>query len=128
MKLKWFLAGLVCVLMAIDWARLRMEQIEMTGVTMSSLELAHRQAKTVNSCKQTLEEVKEMLQVAELRAQVAIYSRAHALDLFTRSKRGDPEAIALLEDLGLAYPQKPSFFPQEAKAIKSNAAIGIGGP
>lgn len=101
MKLKWFLVGLIVAMFFGDWIRLRVERKSLLETTERATFIAQNEKQTVDSCTATLDQVKGMLENIELRTQVAIYSRAQALDLFNRSKRGDQRARELLEELGI---------------------------
>lgn len=117
MSLKWFLVGSIVTLFVGDWIRLRAERAEMDMVASKSVSVADRKTETTRQCIETLEEVKELVHSASLRAEVAAYSRAQALDLFNRARRGDARAIEDLRELGI----DPNLPPRTDRPVQTAA-------
>lgn len=101
MKMRWFLIGVIVTVFFGDWLRMRVERAQLLHDSIQASELAEDSLRSVSSCNQTLASVKDMLSSLELRSQIALLTRAQALDLFTRSKKGDPQAKELMRELGL---------------------------
>jgi len=110
MKARWFLVGVIVTAFFGDWLRMKVEREQLFREAGRAVEVVEEKSKTIDSCNQTLSDVKQMLNSYELRAQIAVLARAQSLDLFTRSRRGDPQAKEMLKDLGLDPELQPDSF------------------